>query len=203
MARGGRRVKELRSLWVLFIAVGMLAGVVMTSCGGTSGGSDGELCNQCGDDPDGPCMPSINIVPVVPDDPDDRIPQCTSVVDPASGTCTVELQCRRKVDSGQRRCYPVLPGGDVDYQFRCDGSRPGGTPRPPVVTLTPTPKPSSGTTQECGNGIREGTEECDLTDLDGQTCFTQGCDSAGGFLSCLACQFLYNNCSNGGLGCGP
>lgn len=202
MARSERRVQEFRSLWVLLIAIGMLAGVVITSCGGSGGGSDGELCNQCGDDPDGPCRPSIIITAVVPDDPNDRVPRCTRDIDPATGTCTVELACRRKVDSSQRRCFPLAPGGnDVDYQFRCDGSRPGGTPRPqPTPTLSPTPE-TTAVPQTCNNSMREGTEECDSIDLGGQSCETL-CNSPGGFLSCrVDCTFSFDNCLAGNAGC--
>lgn len=196
------RVQDYRSLWVLLIALGLMVGVAMSSCGSGGGGSDGDLCSQCGDDPDGPCQPSITIQPIVPDDPDDRIPQCTSG-DPASGSCTVNLQCRRKVDSGQRRCYPLAPGGaDVDYQFRCDGSRPGGTPRPqPTATETPEPEPTSTTAQVCGNGVREGNEVCDGIDLNGQTCATRGCNPPTGALSCrVTCQAFNIDLCNG-TGC--
>ena len=203
MARTERRWQELRSLWLVLLAIGLLAGSVITSCGGGGGGSDGLLCDQCGDDPDGPCVPSITIVPVVPDDPNDRIPQCTSG-DPSTGSCTVQLACRRKVDSSQRRCFPVAPGGnDVDYQFRCDGSRPGGTPRPdPTSTPTPEPEPTStSAASTCNNQIREGNEVCDGTDLNNQTCESRNCTLPGGFLSCrVDCAgFNVSNCN--GTGC--
>lgn len=203
MARTARRGQELRSLGLVLLAIGLLAGSVMTSCGGGGGGSDGDLCSQCGDDPDGPCQPSITIQPVVPDDPDDRIPQCTSG-DPASGSCTVQLACRRKVDSGQRRCYPLAPGGaDVDYQFRCDGSRPGGTPRPqPTATETPEPEPTAtSAASTCNNQIREGNEVCDGTDLNNQTCESRGCSLPGGFLSCRIDCAGFNVLNCNGAGC--
>lgn len=201
MARTERR-GELRSFWVFLIVVGLMTGAVLTSCGSGGGGSDGELCDQCGDDPDGPCRPSITIVPVVPDDPDDRIPQCT-FGDPSTGSCTVQLQCRRKSDSGQRRCYPVAPGGsDVDYQFRCDGSRPGGTPRPePTGEPTPEPDPTSTVEQVCGNEIREGTEVCDGTALNGETCGTRGCNPPTGVLSCALDCRAFNVSGCNGTGC--
>ena len=44
-------------------------------------------------------------------------------------------------------------------------------------------------TQTCGNGLREGSEVCDKTDLNGQTCQTKG--YTGGTLTCQAnCQDL-------------
>jgi hypothetical protein len=195
------RVQDYRSFWVMLIAIGMLAGVVITSCGGGSdGGSDGLLCDQCGDDPDGPCVPTLTIFP---DPENDNIPQCTRPVN-EDGSCTVELQCRRKSDSSQRRCFPVAPGGgDVDYQFRCDGSRPGGTPRPqPTATETPEAEPTSTPAPStCNNQVREGNEVCDGTDLNNQTCETRGCSLPGGSLSCkVDCSgFNVNNCL--GAGC--
>jgi hypothetical protein len=197
MVHDERWVGDSRSLWVLLILVAVFAAGVITSCGGGGGGggSDGELCDQCGDDPDGPCLPSITVVP------GDGQPQCTRPVDPATGTCVVELACRRKVDSGQRRCYPKAPGGaDVDYQFRCDGSRPGGTPKPPEPTNTTSPGPTATSVpQTCGNGVREGTEACDSPDLDGETCESKGC--GGGTLSCrVDCGgFNFSLCT--GIGC--
>ncbi len=199
MARTSARFGEYRSLGVLLLVMAVVAGGVITSCGGGGGSSNGGLCEQCGDDPDGPCQTSIVIMP------GDGQPQCTNPVDPATGTCTVELECRRKVDSGQRRCYPVLPytnvmDRNVDSQFRCDGSRPGGTPGPaPTPTLSPSPGPTS--TAICGNGIVEGGEQCDGTNLNGQSCVSQGCGN--GTLSCsVVCKFNFSLCASFGLGCG-
>ncbi len=210
MGRTERRAQDYRSLWVLMVAVGLMAGVAITSCGGGGGGgSDGELCDQCGDDPDGPCITSYTIFPepsasppASPNPRNTNIPQCTDPVD-AEGKCAVRLQCRRKVDSGQRRCFPLAPGGeDVDYQFRCDGSRPGGTPRPqPTPTETaeqPTPSPQP---TNCGNGLREGSEVCDGTDLNGQTCDSRGCSLSGGFLSCRIDCTAFNVANCIGTGC--
>jgi len=53
----------------------------------------------------------------------------------------------------------------------------------------------------CGNGIIEAGESCDLTNLSGQTCITQG--FAGGTLSCtLSCVFDTSACTSGGGGGG-
>ncbi|MBS3166413.1 DUF1565 domain-containing protein [Candidatus Woesearchaeota archaeon] len=47
--------------------------------------------------------------------------------------------------------------------------------------------------QTCGNNLIEGSEQCDLTNLNGQTCITQGFGS--GTLSCLtSCTFNTSNC---------
>lgn len=200
MARTAGRWQELRSFGLVLLAIGLLAGSVMTSCGGGGGGgSDGLLCDQCGDDPDGPCVPSITIFP---DPANPNIPQCAGAPN-ADGSCTVELQCRRKVDSGQRRCYPVAAGGDVDYQFRCDGSRPGGTPRPqPTATETPEAQPTSTPAPStCNNQIIEGNEVCDGTALNNQTCETRGCSLGGGFLSCKVDCSGFNVINCNGTGC--
>jgi hypothetical protein len=53
----------------------------------------------------------------------------------------------------------------------------------------------SGTQEEHLHGIKEGTEECDLTDLGGQTC--QGLGYSGGTLGCTAsCMYDATNCNN-------
>lgn len=45
---------------------------------------------------------------------------------------------------------------------------------------------------ECGNGTIEGTEECDGSNLDGETCESLGYD--GGTLSCSECSFDTSQC---------
>ncbi len=44
----------------------------------------------------------------------------------------------------------------------------------------------------CGNNVKEGTEECDGTDLAGQTCKSEGFES--GTLSCNNCKFDTSKC---------
>lgn len=171
---------------VLLLVVGAM--VAMVSCGSGGGSSNGGLCEQCGADPDGPCQPSVEVVP----GPDEPAP-CN--VASAPNPCTVELICRRKVDSAQQRCFPKDPNTDeVNLLFRCDGSRPGGTPGPQATpTLTPTSQATAA--QTCGNGVKEGTEQCDTTDLGGQTCETEGCN-LGGILSCrVNCTFNFDLCT--------
>lgn len=53
---------------------------------------------------------------------------------------------------------------------------------------------------QCGNEIKEGTEQCDGPDVGGQTCATLGFDM--GVLACAAtCQFDTAGCSN--MVCAP
>jgi len=53
----------------------------------------------------------------------------------------------------------------------------------------------------CGNGIREGNEQCDGSDLGGQTCQSRG--YASGSLSCNTnCIFNTSQCTSGGGGGG-
>jgi hypothetical protein len=53
----------------------------------------------------------------------------------------------------------------------------------------------------CGNGIREGSENCDGTDLDGMTCADH--DYGGGTLACnSSCDLVFTGCCHGeGQGC--
>lgn len=51
----------------------------------------------------------------------------------------------------------------------------------------------------CGNNIKEGGEQCDGTDLNGQTCSAQG--FSGGILTCNPdCTFNTSHCTSGGGG---
>lgn len=111
--------------------VGVVAVTTITSCGGGGeGSSNGDICEQCGDT-DGPCNAAGATVTG-----NDRPTGCG-----ANDPCTVQLQCVRKVDSGQRRCFPVDPStGSLDLFYRCDGSRPALVPTStPVPSATPTP----------------------------------------------------------------
>ena len=125
--------REARSFLAVVAMVGVVATTTITSCGGGGeGSSNGDLCEQCGDT-DGPCNAAGATV-----SGDDRPTGC-GTDDP----CTVQLQCVRKVDSGQRRCFPVDPStGSLDFFYKCDGSRPALVPTStpvPSPTLTPSP----------------------------------------------------------------
>jgi hypothetical protein len=131
--------ERYRSLGLLLLAVATLTSSIIASCG-SGGSSNGGLCEQCGGSPDGPCQATALVVPGAT-----QPEPCPTAVDAPNPCKTAALICRRKVDSAQQRCYPVA--GDPknpDFNFRCDGSRPGGTALPePTQTLTPTPQTSS------------------------------------------------------------
>lgn len=123
--------RETRSFLAVVAVVGIVAAATITSCGSGGGGSsNGDLCEQCGDT-DGPCNAAGATV-----SGDDRPAGCG-----ANDPCTVQLQCVRKVDSGQRRCFPLDPTtGGLDFSYKCDGSRPALVPTStPVPTVTVTP----------------------------------------------------------------
>jgi hypothetical protein len=130
---GDRR--ELRSFAVVVILIGLVSATAFISCGGGGGGGDsnGDLCEQCGDT-DGPCNVAGATVPA-----DDLTNGCPG----GASECHVELSCTRKVDSGQRRCFPEDPTtGQLDFFFKCDGSRPIQSFAPtltPTATVTPVP----------------------------------------------------------------
>ena len=197
MARRSEWVGTYRSLGVVVFVVAVLAAAIISSCGGGGGGSssNGELCQQCGDT-DGPCIPSVEYTP----DPS-LPPPCASST---ASTCTVDLICRRKSDSSQQRCFPANPDlpasmPDVNYQFRCDGSRPGGTPRPePTPTLSPTTASTSTPNPVCNNGILESGEQCDGNNFNGQSCGSFGCQDPLGVngLACdsTSCRIITTGC---------
>lgn len=55
-------------------------------------------------------------------------------------------------------------------------------------------RPVAAPTIACGNNIREGAEECDGTDLAGQSCASKGFES--GTLRCNNCLFDISNCKS-------
>jgi serine protease AprX len=94
------------------------------------------------------------------------------VASPAAGAWTVEV---RAAEINQD-AYLATPGADAVFALVATG----GTAGPAPV---------------CGNGLREGAEACDGTDLGGQTCVTQGFGT--GTLACqLDCTFNTSGCSN-------
>ncbi len=107
------------------------------SCGGSGGDSNGDLCEQCGDS-DGPC--NVGGADIPADEP-----QPSFCPNRDGGSCHAALICSRKVDSGQRRCFPADPATNaLDLRYECDGSRPQSTPVPaPTATATATPTVTS------------------------------------------------------------
>lgn len=51
-----------------------------------------------------------------------------------------------------------------------------------------------GTQPECGNGVREGTEECDGADRDGATCASETPSTPVGQLGCASCELVTSDC---------
>ncbi len=236
---GGR---QYRTLIFVLGAIWLGSALTIASCGGGSS-SNGELCQQCGET-DGFCQGELDIPPQrVTDDtlPCDGDNPITGMMVPRP--CNLSLTCLRKLDSAQRRCFPIA----FDTQFRCDGSRPNlgalfcgngqvdqgeqcddgntvddddcrndctlppdPTPTPtatsdptgtaPTTTATPAPTASAVTT--CGDGVIDGDEECDGTDLDEETCdgLCEPIDDdldVTGALSCNAdCTFNFDACMN-------
>jgi hypothetical protein len=87
--------------------------------------------------------------------------------------------------------YQVDASGNPEYYFIGTlVSDPGVTFQTPILLdVSELPPPVV-----CGNGVQEGIEECDLTDLNSQTCLTQGFDS--GSLSCTgSCTFDTSSCT--------
>lgn len=196
----GRTLLLAQRYGSLVLILGLIATattVTVSSCG-SGGSSNGALCEQCGST-DGPCQ-DHGFVFHFPADSGvhDAEPCPTAASGQLNGCDQVPLICRRKSDSSQQRCFPQHADGsdptNPDFNFRCDGSRPGGTAVPePTDTLTPTP----ATTPVCGNGIIEGTEECDTGNLGGKTCFSV-CGTSG-IGTGLTCNF---DCTLNVVGCG-
>jgi hypothetical protein len=130
-------------LALALLIVATVSATIISSCGG-GGGSDsnGALCEQCGET-DGACQTNFTVEP----GPDQPSP-CADAAAP--NPCPLTLICRRKSDSAQQRCYPRGADSnghaDVNYQWVCDGSRPGGTAVPePTLTAVPTNTSATGT----------------------------------------------------------
>jgi hypothetical protein len=130
MRTTGRKQREHVAFAAVLMLIASVCMTVITSCGGGGdGSSDGKLCQQCGDT-DGPCLRGDEV------SGDDR-PDFCGTKDP----CIVGLVCLRKLDSAQRRCFPVDPTTQqLDILYRCDGARPNPSG---LATLTPTALPTA------------------------------------------------------------
>jgi len=74
------------------------------------------------------------------------------------------------------------------YEIGVDDKPEKSTPPPTITTI-------------CGNNIKEGSEKCDGTDLNGKNCVSQS--FTGGTLSCSSsCQFDTSQCTGAGPVCG-
>jgi hypothetical protein len=200
MSRTRLMAEQYRSLGLLLLLVAAVTATIVASCGGGGGSSNGGLCEQCGVSPDGPCQTDAFVVPGATQPEPCPSPDSTN----PNGCVRRPLICRRKVDSAQQRCYPKgLDRNNPDFNFHCDGSRPGGTALPeptttpvPSATLTPVSTGTPVANQLCGNGTIEGTEECETGNLDGKSCF-DFCDSDAGILLCINCFFNTSQCTGG------
>jgi len=189
----GMMIREYRWLALALLLATATATSIVSCGGGSSGGTDGGLCEQCGQT-DGPCISPAFIVPGA----NEPAPCPTA---PLPETCVArELICRRGVDTARQRCYPANGSGtDVDSGFRCKGVRPGSTLAPPTITPSPaTPVPSPTKTSDsravCGDGIIQGFEECEAGKFNGATCESI-CDEGSGFLQCVACEISTSDCA--------
>lgn len=91
------------------------------------------------------------------------------VQNPAPGTWHVEITAAEVNQDG----HPETAGTDVVFSLVVTGAKGGGV---------------------CGNGVREGGEQCDGADLGGLTCLDRGC--GGGTLACATdCTFDTSACS--------
>ena len=197
----GRMVREFRWL-IVALVLATASATLVTSCGsGSSGGTDGGLCDQCGQT-DGPCISPARVLPGVNEPvPNSDHPEPCPTPPAAAAPCVERnLICRRGVDTAQQRCYPAnADGTDVDPAFRCKGVRPGSTLAPSTLTPTPaTPVPSptktSDSTAVCGDGVIQGFETCEAGNFNGETCGSI-CDGGGGFLQCVSCQISTSSCT--------
>jgi YVTN family beta-propeller protein len=93
-------------------------------------------------------------------------------------------------------CPDVANPNQADSDFdgigdACDTGGPGTTTTTTTVTTSTT---STTVLESCGNGIREGAEACDGSDLGGQTC--QNFGFIAGTLGCTGgCTFDFTNCT--------
>ncbi len=92
-------------------------------------------------------------------------------------------------------------GADYNLNLNMEYSNNGWQPGVAIGDLIQNNNPNScynlqyqhGPTPICGNGVVEGTEDCDSDNLNGQTCASQGYEQ--GNLTCHDCRFDTSDCS--------
>jgi hypothetical protein len=109
----------------------------------------------------------------------------------AQAACTTSFKDENGNDDAA-----VEDGATVDA-IPFDGSPDDGD-SPPTDGAPSDGSPADGSPADaevvCGNGLIEAGEECDATNLDGETCLTMG--YALGELSCSSCTFDFTDCNN-------
>lgn len=101
--------------------------------------------------------------------------------------CTNGQQCNWTIASSEAN-LSVWPGGAYNWSVRCDAT---------WITHENASSAWQFNVSVCGNGIVEGTETCDGTNLNGKTCASLG--YTGGSLSCASsCTFDTSACTSGG-----
>ncbi|MEO6026149.1 MAG: hypothetical protein ABIR79_04720 [Candidatus Binatia bacterium] len=183
----GMMIREYRWLALALLLAAATATGIVSCGGGSSGGTDGGLCEQCGQT-DGPCISPALIVPGA----NEPAPCPTA---PLPETCVArELICRRGVDTARQRCYPANASGtDVDAGFRCKGTRPGSTlapstATPSAATAVPTPTKTADLNALCGDGSIQGLEQCEGSNFGSASCANQCSGDGTGRLQCFGCQ---------------
>jgi hypothetical protein len=130
--------------------------------------------------------------PPPPDPEPDPGPIPTPVPTCGNGLIDTGEQCDGANLNGQTCLLQGFASGLLSCTSNCLLSTLG------CISLEPTPVPVP-TVPVCGNGIVEGTEQCDGADLNGQTCVSKG--YVKGTLSCSStCKYVTTKCSMCGNG---
>jgi hypothetical protein len=133
-------------------------------------------------------------------------PACGVDAEPANRfgylTCTVDenpAPPEEPPDLGVIECPSFCPGVALVCMTRClDGNLANGPQWACPCDGNPCWRVVAGVLRSCpgcGDGVREGDEECDDKDLGGMTCMDRGC-TGGGVLACSAsCTFDESGCT--------